>query len=65
MRIGKKDSLIQKLMAYWTLKRQSRNGVPLVRRLQSNNPSAKPPGDKVYTVYMIYFAAVMVIENVS
>ncbi|RVE50254.1 hypothetical protein evm_005089 [Chilo suppressalis] len=27
--------LVKKLLAYWTLKRHSRNGVPLLRRLQS------------------------------
>lgn len=31
----KKAQLIQRLIAYWTLKRQHRNGVPLLRRLQS------------------------------
>lgn len=50
VRIAKKDALIQKLMAYWTLKRQSRNGVPLVRRLQSTHSSQsnKPPEKVIY-----------------
>ncbi|XP_049941218.1 peregrin isoform X1 [Schistocerca serialis cubense] len=35
--IPKKNQLIQRLIAYWTLKRQYRNGVPLLRRLQSSH----------------------------
>ena len=30
--IEKKSQFIQRLMAYWTLKRQTRNGVPLIRK---------------------------------
>ncbi|XP_033332606.1 bromodomain-containing protein 140 [Megalopta genalis] len=39
----KKSQLIQRLIAYWTLKRQNRNGVPLLRRLQSSHPQSRPP----------------------
>ncbi|XP_020284725.1 peregrin isoform X2 [Pseudomyrmex gracilis] len=41
--IPKKSQLIQRIIAYWTLKRQYRNGVPLLRRLQSSHPQSRPP----------------------
>ncbi|XP_030589640.1 bromodomain and PHD finger-containing protein 3 isoform X2 [Archocentrus centrarchus] len=34
--LQKKNQFMQRLYKYWLLKRQSRNGVPLVRRLHSN-----------------------------
>lgn len=39
--ITKKSQFIQRLIAYWTLKRQFRNGVPLLRRLQSAHGGPK------------------------
>lgn len=33
--IQKKSQFIESLQSYWMLKRQSRNGVPLLRRLQA------------------------------
>lgn len=36
----KKSQFIQRLVAYWTLKRQFRNGVPLLRRLQTAQAGA-------------------------
>ncbi|ESO96230.1 hypothetical protein LOTGIDRAFT_174941 [Lottia gigantea] len=35
--LSKKEQFLKRLLSYWTLKRQSRNGVPLLRRLQSNH----------------------------
>ena len=35
--LPKKQQFLTRLLSYWTLKRQSRNGVPLLRRLQSNH----------------------------
>ncbi|XP_074645321.1 peregrin-like isoform X2 [Tubulanus polymorphus] len=37
--LQRKNQFIGHLQSYWTLKRQSRNGVPLLRRLQSNHMS--------------------------
>ncbi|KAK3601756.1 hypothetical protein CHS0354_016120 [Potamilus streckersoni] len=37
--LPKKMQFLTRLLSYWTLKRQSRNGVPLLRRLQTNHMS--------------------------
>ncbi|KAF6201871.1 hypothetical protein GE061_004267 [Apolygus lucorum] len=39
--VAKKSQFIQRLIAYWTLKRQLRNGVPLLRRLQTTHMNKK------------------------
>lgn len=55
--LQKKSEFISKLIAYWTLKRQYRNGVPLLRRLQSqghhggisrNKPDGKANTSELY-----------------
>uniref|UniRef100_A0A3Q3FD29 Bromodomain and PHD finger containing, 3b n=1 Tax=Labrus bergylta TaxID=56723 RepID=A0A3Q3FD29_9LABR len=40
--VQRKNQFMQRLHSYWLLKRQSRNGVPLVRRLHSNFQSQRP-----------------------
>ncbi|XP_042308603.1 peregrin isoform X4 [Sceloporus undulatus] len=54
--IQRKSQFMQRLHSYWTLKRQSRNGVPLLRRLQTHlqshrncdqgRPAPPPPVSK-------------------
>ncbi|XP_033882458.2 bromodomain-containing protein 1 [Acipenser ruthenus] len=39
--VQRKKLFIERILNYWTLKRQSRNGVPLLRRLQSNLQSQR------------------------
>nr|XP_046251767.1 bromodomain and PHD finger-containing protein 3 isoform X3 [Scatophagus argus] len=41
--LQRKNQFMQRLHSYWLLKRQSRNGVPLVRRLHSNIQSQRNP----------------------
>lgn len=36
--LARKQAFLERLLGYWTLKRQSRNGVPLLRRLQMAHP---------------------------
>ena len=39
--IQKKKAFVELVLNYWTLKRQSRNGLPLIRRLQTSLQSQK------------------------
>lgn len=39
--IQKKKAFVELVLNYWTLKRQSRNGLPLIRRLQTSTQSQK------------------------
>lgn len=41
--MAKKQAFLDRLLAYWILKRQSRNGVPLLRRLQTSQTSRRDP----------------------
>ncbi|XP_057692839.1 bromodomain-containing protein 1-like isoform X1 [Corythoichthys intestinalis] len=36
--VQKKRPFVERVLSYWVLKRQSRNNVPLIRRLQANPP---------------------------
>ncbi|CAL8375407.1 unnamed protein product [Arctogadus glacialis] len=39
--VQKKRSFVERVLSYWVLKRQSRNNVPLIRRLQANSQPPK------------------------
>ncbi|XP_051975847.1 bromodomain-containing protein 1-like isoform X1 [Xyrauchen texanus] len=41
--LQKKKVFVGRVLSYWMLKRQSRNGVPLIRRLQTAIQMQKPP----------------------
>uniref|UniRef100_A0A9J7YF35 Bromodomain and PHD finger containing, 1 n=1 Tax=Cyprinus carpio carpio TaxID=630221 RepID=A0A9J7YF35_CYPCA len=43
--VQRKSQFMQRLHSYWTLKRQSRNGVPLLRRLQTHLQSQRNTED--------------------
>lgn len=45
--LSKKSQFLQRLIAYWTLKRQFRNGVPLLRRLQSTHLARREEASRV------------------
>uniref|UniRef100_A0A8C5H5K8 Bromodomain and PHD finger-containing protein 3-like n=1 Tax=Gouania willdenowi TaxID=441366 RepID=A0A8C5H5K8_GOUWI len=45
--LQRKNKFMQRLHSYWLLKRQSRNGVPLVRLLHSNNQPQRNTEKKV------------------
>ena len=51
----KRSQFMHRLLAYWTLKRQSRNGVPLLRRLTTSharrsNTTSRPVEEKAVGV---------------
>ncbi|XP_026874181.2 bromodomain-containing protein 1b isoform X3 [Electrophorus electricus] len=41
--VQRKRLFVERVLSYWMLKRQSRNGVPLIRRLQTTIQTQKPP----------------------
>ncbi|XP_061578163.1 bromodomain-containing protein 1-like isoform X2 [Cololabis saira] len=48
--VQRKRLFVERVVSYWTLKRQSRNNVPLIRRLQANpQPSIAKQMDRVET----------------
>ncbi|KAG5830538.1 hypothetical protein ANANG_G00311730 [Anguilla anguilla] len=48
--VQKKKVFVERVLSYWILKRQSRNGAPLIRRLQSSVPSQKTAQPMVKTL---------------
>ncbi|KAG9471762.1 hypothetical protein GDO78_023091 [Eleutherodactylus coqui] len=48
--LQKKTQFLQHLHSYWLLKRQSRNGAPLIRRLHSHMLSQRGGGQVLTTI---------------
>ncbi|TRY82279.1 hypothetical protein DNTS_009381 [Danionella cerebrum] len=46
--VQKKRIFVERVLGYWMLKRQSRNGAPLIRRLQTASVSQQDPEDSPY-----------------
>lgn len=53
--MARKAQFVQSLQSYWMLKRQSRNGVPLLRRLQATHLSQKGGGDEVRDSFLFTY----------
>ncbi|MEQ2215562.1 hypothetical protein XENOCAPTIV_002653 [Xenoophorus captivus] len=45
--VQRKRQFVERVLSYWVLKRQSRNNVPLIRRLQANPQPSKAQQQKV------------------
>lgn len=60
----RKSQFMQRLHSYWTLKRQSRNGVPLLRRLQTHLQSQRNC-DQVRMQYGVFIAFCSSCQNLQ
>lgn len=65
--MARKAQFIQSLQSYWMLKRQSRNGVPLLRRLQASHQSQKAGADEVCSSYQYFWYRffILISENLT
>lgn len=62
--VQKKRAFVELVLNYWTLKRQSRNGLPLIRRLQTSMLSQKnaqpvcssvSPPQKAFSLHFAFY----------